>query len=472
MLSATGPARDRSDMRSVLMGVAFGIGVTVATAQAADFRIPGTGQRYCYDAERQISCPTIGQPFFGQDGNLPGPDPRYADLGGGVVLDERTGLMWSQAVWPEMTWEQARQIAPTLRLGSYADWRLPTVKELYSLIRFDGWFSGRVASSIPFIDHQIFAFQYGPETAPAEAGPPNRPPSGPGIGHPPTGPGQRGGAGMGPPPGQGMGPPPGPGMGQGNGPRPANAPLGMAGAAGKRAIDVQLWTATEQVGRVMHNERAILGVNFADGRIKSYPLLAPGRRDGTLNRLGVRFVRGATGYGEGRLTDNGDGTVTDQGSGLVWQQIDDGETRNWRDALGYCQGLTLAGLRGWRLPNAKELQTIVDYQANPSVTGRAAIRAPLQVSREESYFWSSTTHLDGPEDRRASQAVYVAFGRALGWLEMPPGSGDRRLVDVHGAGAQRSDPKDGDPTRFAQGRGPQGDEVRIFNFARCVRGPA
>jgi len=461
-------------MRSVLMGVAFGIGLTTAMAQAAEYRIPGTGQRHCFDAERPIPCPSVGQPFFGQDGNLPGPEPRYTDLGGGVVLDERTELMWSQAVWPDLTWEQARQMAPTLRLGSYADWRLPTVKELYSLIRFDGWFSGRVANSIPFIDRTIFAFQYGPENAGSSMGPGGGPPMAggdnrPGIGHPPTGPGQRGGAPMGPPPGPGMG----------MGPRPANGPAGMTnpgggpgGGGGKRPIDVQLWTATEQIGRVMHQERAILGVNFADGRIKSYPLLAPGRRDGTLNRLGVRFVRGAAGYGEGTLTDNGDGTVTDHGSGLLWQQIDDGESRNWRDALAYCQSLTLAGQKGWRLPNAKELQTIVDYRNSPSVTGRAALRAPLQVSRAESYFWSATTHLDGPEDRRASQAVYVAFGRALGWLEMPPGSGERQLVDVHGAGAQRSDPKDGDPARFAQGRGPQGDEVRIFNFARCVRGPA
>jgi hypothetical protein len=45
-------------------------------------------------------------------------------------------------------------------------------------------------------------------------------------------------------------------------------------------------------------------------------------------------------------------------------------------------------------------------------------------------------------------------------------------MDVHGAGAQRSDPKTGDPKRFARGRGPQGDDVRILNYARAVRGGA
>jgi hypothetical protein len=43
-------------------------------------------------------------------------------------------------------------------------------------------------------------------------------------------------------------------------------------------------------------------------------------------------------------------------------------------------------------------------------------------------------------------------------------------IDVHGAGAQRSDPKSGDPAEYASGHGPQGDAVRIYNYARCVRG--
>jgi hypothetical protein len=41
--------------------------------------------------------------------------------------------------------------------------------------------------------------------------------------------------------------------------------------------------------------------------------------------------------------------------------------------------------------------------------------------------------------------------------------------DVHGAGSQRSDPKAGDPANFPQGRGPQGDAIRIYNFVRLVR---
>ncbi len=50
----------------------------------------------------------------------------------------------------------------------------------------------------------------------------------------------------------------------------------------------------------------------------------------------------------------------------------------------------------------------------------------------------------------------------------PPGP-MKSWLDVHGAGAQRSDPKVGDPQDFPHGRGPQGDVIRIFNFVRCVR---
>jgi hypothetical protein len=41
-------------------------------------------------------------------------------------------------------------------------------------------------------------------------------------------------------------------------------------------------------------------------------------------------------------------------------------------------------------------------------------------------------------------------------------------TDVHGAGAQRSDPKTGDPADYLGGVGPQGDAKRIYNFVRLV----
>jgi hypothetical protein len=76
----------------------------------------------------------------------------------------------------------------------------------------------------------------------------------------------------------------------------------------------------------------------------------------------------------------------------------------------------------------------------------------------------------GPPDRRGG------FGRGPG-PDGPAGAGpqgndagDYHYIDVHGAGAQRSDPKAGDPAMFPHGRGPQGDVIRIYNYVRLVRG--
>ena len=138
---------------------------------------------------------------------------------------------------------------------------------------------------------------------------------------------------------------------------------------------------------------------------------------------------------------------------------------NWQAALAWVQASNAAKYLGhsdWRLPNAKELQSIVDYTRAPAVTHSPAIDPVFQTTKlaggEYPYFWSSTTHLDGPSDRQGTAAVYIAL--AAPWAGcVSPGVGEYRQLDVHGAGAQRSDPKSGDPADFPHGRGPQGDEI-------------
>ena len=136
--------------------------------------------------------------------------------------------------------------------------------------------------------------------------------------------------------------------------------------------------------------------------------------------------------------------------------------------MNYCESLTLAGQDDWRLPNAKELQYIVDYSRSPDTTDSAAIAPIFSVSeivneagqQDYPFYWTSTTHADAHGGRAA---VYIAFGRALGYM-------NDQWIDVHGAGAQRSDPKTGDPADFPSYFGPQGDVSRLLNYARCVRG--
>ncbi|MHC4434999.1 MAG: Lcl C-terminal domain-containing protein, partial [Planctomycetota bacterium] len=347
--------------------------------------------------------------FYGQDAHYAGPQPSYQDNGDGTITDLVTGLMWQKTpdLVNQSTFVEAAINGLTLDLAGYTDWRMPTLKELYSLIDFRGHIRQTVEASTPYIDTNYFDFAYGNVNA------------------------------------------------------------------GDRIIDAQYWSLTLYVGTTMNDAATVFGVNFADGRIKGYPRDMSPR--GVPTHF-VRYVRGNPAYGRNNFVDNGDGTVTDLATNLMWQQADSGVGYNWRQALSYAESLDLAGYDDWRLPNAKELQSIVDYMRapdaqNPTQVG-PAIDPIFQITNigtpqdpDYPYFWSSTTHLDGPHN----WAVYVAFGKAWGYMEQPPGSGNRNLLNVHGAGAQRSDPKDGDPANWPNGNGPQGDVVRIFNYVRCVR---
>jgi uncharacterized protein DUF1566 len=82
--------------------------------------------------------------------------------------------------------------------------------------------------------------------------------------------------------------------------------------------------------------------------------------------------------GEGRFVDNRDGTVTDTCTELMWQidtadingngMIGDEDRPDWSGALKYCEELELAGHTDWRLPNVREIQSIVDFgRFQPSI---------------------------------------------------------------------------------------------------------
>jgi hypothetical protein len=371
--------------------------------ESATYVVVDTGQTGCYDNARPIAPPAEGQPFFGQDAQYTGPPPRYQDNGDGTVTDLNTGLMWQRDPGSKVTWEDAIAGAAAFRLAGYTDWRLPTIKELYSLIDFSGSNVPGPGGWKPYIDTRFFVFTYGDPTR------------------------------------------------------------------GERPIDSQFCSNTEYVSTTMNGNPTVFGVNFADGRIKGYPKVRPGPGGGRPMMFYRLYVRGDPAYGRNAFVDNGDGTITDQATGLMWQQSDDGVARNWQEALTYAEGLTLAGHDDWRLPNAKELQSIVDYTRSPRTSNSAAIdplfRCSPMTCEDGSpgfgCYWTSTTHLDGPVPGAA--ACYVCFGEAYGFMF-------GRWLDVHGAGAQRSDPKAGDPSWFPQGRGPQGDAIRIYNLVRCVRG--
>jgi hypothetical protein len=99
----------------------------------------------------------------------------------------------------------------------------------------------------------------------------------------------------------------------------------------------------------------------------------------------VRCVRGQSATSS--FTDNGNGTVTDNVTGLMWQQVDDTPTI-WRNAIPYCENLTLASYTDWRLPNVKELSSLVDdTRSNPAFNPAYIVI----TSVDPPFYWSSST---------------------------------------------------------------------------------
>ncbi|BDD12116.1 hypothetical protein FUAX_45480 (plasmid) [Fulvitalea axinellae] len=364
------------------------------------YNIVDTDVTEFYDNNSIISSPLAGESYYGQDANYIINPPSYTDNGNGTITDNVTGLMWEQDMGEKITFDEAFTKAENSTLGGYSDWRVPTIKELYSLILFTGKVRGESAIDL-FINTDYF-----------------------------------------------------------------DQPLGDT-SAGEREIDAQTWSSTEYVGQTMNADKTVFGVNFIDGRIKGYPKSKPG--SGVANTMYFRMVRGNTEYGKNNYVDNGDGTVSDLATGLMWQKADDGVARNWKDALSYSENLELASYTDWRLPNAKELQSIVDYSRSPQTTDSPAINPIFKTTEINDpngnpghypYFWTSTTHLDGANPYK--NGVYIAFGKGLGKM-------NGILMDVHGAGCQRSDPKAGNANDYPEYFGPQGDLRTVFNHVRAVR---
>jgi hypothetical protein len=376
---------------------------------AVAYPVVDTGQVSFYDNEDEITEPAEGAAFLGQDAAYDGSLASYTDNGDGTVTDNVTGLMWQQDPGDKMTYTEAAAAADSFELGGYDDWRLPSIKELYSLIDFSGLdpscFTSIDCEMTPFIDTGFFAFEYGDTDA------------------------------------------------------------------GERVIDSQWATSTLYVGTTMGGDDTMFGVNFADGRIKGYPIIDP---QGGEKEFFVMYVRGNPDYGVNDFVDNGDGSVSDRATGLIWQQSDSTYGMDWSEALNYCTALDTGGYDDWRLPNAKELQSILDYTRSPGTTDSAAIDPIFSASvitdegGDTNYasYWTGTTHARAIG---GTDAVYIVFGEALGWMKNPQ-TGEYTLLDVHGAGAQRSDPKTGTADDYPYGRGPQGDIVRIDNYVRCTTG--
>ncbi len=359
------------------------------------FVLTDTGQDRFYDDQgNSISQPTEDGEYYGQDAQYSGTPSSYRDNGDGTVTDLNTGLMWQKTPDNERyNFYDAFTYVEELETGGYTDWRMPTIKELYSISNFNGELHPRnLSGSQPYLDTAYFDFEY-------------------------------------------------------------DRRMPFAG---------QYWSSTKYVkgGIQDKNIEGAFGFNFADGHIKAYEtgLYFNGtegvRNPGCL----VRAVRGTENvYGINDFVDNNDGTISDKATGLMWQKVDDGKTYDWKGALEYAKNSHLASYSDWRLPNTKELQSIVDYEKK---TIPAIDENFFNCTEKDSWFWTSTTQGDFKYT-----ACYIAFGKAYS----KDNSKAKEYYDWHGAGAQRSDPKSGNVEDYLMESINAADSVRIRNYVRLVR---
>ncbi len=170
------------------------------TADAFASPVPSTGQNKCYGSDGSVidPCPSPGQPLYGQDANYSINPMSYTKLDSSgksllasatswvMVRDNVTGLIWenktndgtihdrnNQYAWYDSNpatnggnagkpgdgknTEKFVKDLNDAKYGGYIDWRLPTIKELDSIVKYD-----EVEWSKPAIDTTYF-----PETQPS-----------------------------------------------------------------------------------------------------------------------------------------------------------------------------------------------------------------------------------------------------------------------------------------------------------------
>ena len=332
-------------------GTVYGDEVLFTTVAAIPLPSPGgipdTGQTTCYDNSVDIPCPQPGESFYGQDGSYIINPPSYTKLDANgndlpdtaeswvMVRDNVTGLIWEVKQNKDnaadygnphdadntYTWynsnlfenggepgmpgtgtdtEDFLDALNAATFGGYSDWRLPSIKELGSILNLENQY--------PAIDTAYF-----PNTNDIDGS--------------------------------------------------------------------QYWSSTS----FFANPNYAWYLYFWYGH---------GSYGGKSGSGYVRAVRGGQATDSEPLIDNGDGTVTDITSGLMWQKNGAESKMTWEESVSYCEALSFAGYNDWRLPNRKELHSIVNYNLYEPAVDTAFFPDTLwggQPDYDYEFYWSSTT---------------------------------------------------------------------------------
>lgn len=134
-----------------------------------------------------------------------------------------------------------------------------------------------------------------------------------------------------------------------------------------------------------------------------------------------------------RFTVNANGTVIDKKTGLMWKKCSEGlsgmdctvgviQTQTWWSTLQNIQTMNttsgFAGFTDWRIPNVKELRSIVEKQCyNP------AINLTVFPNTAPTYFWTSSSSAWSGD-----YAWYIDFGSGRDGWDHKPRYNQTRLV--------------------------------------------
>lgn len=362
-------------------GVKFPDGTIQHTARANFAPVERTGQTSCYDADGVTrDCAGTGEDGEHQAG-VPWPSPRLIDNGDGTITDRLTGLMWLQdfdcalgvagdagidhaLAWVESL-DAGSQSCAAYTAGTYTDWRLPNLKEILSLVDYTA-VNPALPGGHPFVN----------------------------VAH----------------------------TGEYPGPMLTSSSTAVDGQTAKYAWGVSIDKGVSHVlERVRPLEQVIAVRGAATGpappevtglgysqcyALDSNPRPCAGTgEDGEL-QFGVPAPTP-------RFIDHQDGTVTDEMTGLTWlKDADCPGNLTWQGALDWvasfnttsiaCAGYTPLTHTDWRLPNIKELLSLIDYGIENLDSPAPATRPLLPdghpfVNVARGYvYWSSTSSAEDP----------------------------------------------------------------------------
>jgi hypothetical protein len=351
-----------------------------STAFAGTVDLPRTGQTKCYDTSgTEIPCAGTGQDGEIQAG-VAWPEPRFTVNADTTIVDNLTGLVWApdgnimpnrDPGWDKdffftdtandgkVTWQHALDYVAKLNSENYlghADWRLPNVNELESLINAGEVNPATWLNTQGFTNVQTHYYYWSSTTD----------------------------------------------------------------ASGlDSAWCVDMWDGhVSQNWKYWHLDilrtAYVWPVRGGQCELFNHSVICLPKTGQTkcYNQLGAHIFCAGTGqdgeiqagvaWPEPRFTDHGDGTVTDNLTGLMWTKdpiLPYGQNEiMWFTALQYIAGMNAGtnpnfGYTDWCLPNRKELHSLIDYSQHD-------LALPSDYFSTFAYgirVWSSTTSALRPD---------------------------------------------------------------------------